>query len=308
MSYPKTERSPWLIVLAIIVVLAVFSIGVVSCVGVFVMDDGFTTGNVAVIPIKGPIVVDGDSSLFAATKYAVSGDIKNLITKAEEDQFIEAIVFDINSPGGSPVASAEIARAISETEKPTVAVIREVGASGSYWAAVSADHVIAHEVSIVGSIGVIASYLQYGDLLDEFNVSYERFVAGDHKDMGSPFREMDSVEKDKYQSILDQMHTIFIREVATARGLDKAYVRDLATGEIFLGATALNYGLIDQLGGKQEALDHLEAVLGTEVEPVPFESDPGFFELLAGVFDDTGFNVGTGIGSALAADEGKVRV
>ncbi|PIN78436.1 signal peptide peptidase SppA [Candidatus Woesearchaeota archaeon CG10_big_fil_rev_8_21_14_0_10_34_8] len=297
----QNTRSPWLIIIIILAVLTVFSIGVVGCVGVLVASDGIETGNVAVIPLKGIIVVDSNAGLFS-TGYAVSTDVVEQIEKAEKDDTIKAIVLDINSPGGSPVASAEIARAISEAEKPTVALIREYGASGAYWIASSADHIIANEVSVTGSIGVIASYLQYSELMERYNVSYERFIAGEHKDMGSPYREMTSEEKAIYQNVLDKMRGVFIREVAQNRGLEYDYVEELATGQIYLGIDALNFGLIDELGGKKEAYKHIETLLDIKVRPVEFSTEKSFLEMLASAMDDTAFNMGTGIGAVLVEE------
>src|SRR3989338_4325340 len=256
----EQPKIPWLWIIGGIIIFSVILIA---------SDSEPTTGNVAVIPIKGVIMIDSEDSLFA-TSVASSTDIVRLIQKAENDPSIEAIVFDINSPGGAPVASAEIARAIAEAEKPTVAVIREVGASGAYWAASAADHIIANEVSITGSIGVLASYLQYGDLLERYNVSYERFTAGKYKDMGTPYREMSNEEKTLYQTELDMMHEIFIAAVAENRGLTYDAVEPLATGQIYLGVQAVDNGLVDQLGGKKEAYAYLAEQLSIEVAPVPY--------------------------------------
>jgi protease IV len=300
-------KRSWTIAL-VLILMVIFTFSVFGCVALLVTDDPLMGANVAVIPIKGVIVVDGDTSIFGGSGYAISGEIIKAIKKAEKDTLIKGIVLDINSPGGSPVASAEIARAVEEAQKPTVAVIREVGASGSYWVAASSDHIIANEVSIVGSIGVIASYLQFGELLGRYNVSYEQFIAGEHKDMGSPYREMTEIERAKYQHVLDSMHEVFIREVAEGRSLDEAYVRELATGEIYLGIDALDNGLIDELGGKDEGYVYLEELLGIEAEPVVFETEKGFFEVLFGALDNTAFNVGTGIGTVLVADDSGIRV
>ncbi len=303
LSVPETRQNPWLLILVVIVLLTIFSFGVVGCVVLFISSDGLETGNVAVIPVKGIILGDKGTDLFA-TGYTVSSAVVEQIEKAEKDPAIKAIIIEINSPGGSAVASAEIARVLQETNKPVVAVIREVGASGAYWVASAADHVIAHEVSITGSIGVFASYLQYGALLTRFNVSYERFVAGEHKDMASPYREMTSEEKELYQQTIDAMHTVFIREVANARNLNYETVEALATGQIYLGVQALDLGLVDQLGGKQEAYAYLNQTLGIEVIPVEYETEKSFLELLASVFQDSAFSVGTGIGAVLV-EKGK---
>lgn len=299
---PK-PRSPWLVIIGIILILTLFSFFVVGCVSILVASDGvLETGNVAVIPIKGVIMINKESELFSSGT-ASATDIVEQIEKADKDPSIQAIILDINSPGGGPVASAEIARAITEANKTTVAVIREVGASGAYWAASAADHVIANEVSVTGSIGVIGSYLMYGDLLERYNVSYERFIAGKYKDMGSPYREMSSEEKSLYQELLDKMRVVFVRNVAENRGLDYDYVETLATGQIYLGSEALELGLIDQLGGKKEAYAYIAKEKGITVEPVKYEKEKTFFELLAQALDNTGFSVGTGIGAALVEDE-----
>ena len=303
----EQPKIPWLWIIGGVIIFSIISFFVfIFAVILIASDSEPTTGNVAVIPIKGVIMIDSEDSLFA-TSVASSTDIVKLIEKAESDPSIEAIVFDINSPGGAPVASAEIARAIKETKKPTVAVIREVGASGAYWAASAADHIIANEVSITGSIGVLASYLEYGDLLAEYNVSYARFVSGAHKDMGSPYREMTSEEKEIYQQTLDKLHAVFIGSVAENRGIEYGYVEELATGQIYVGVEALDLGLIDELGGKQEAYTYIGTLLDITVEPVAFEEADSFFEMLASALDNSAFHVGTGIGAVLVEEDSGMR-
>lgn len=307
MSKEKIEqpkpRSPWLIIIGIVLLLTFFSFFVVGCVSILVASDGvLETGNVAVIPIKGVIMIDKESELFSSGT-ASATDIVEQIEKADKDSSIQAIIFDINSPGGGPTASAEIARAIKEANKTTVAVIREVGASGAYWAASAADHVIANEVSVTGSIGVIGSYLMYGDLLERYNVSYERFIAGKYKDMGSPYREMSPEERVLYQGLLDKMREVFVRAVAENRELDYDSVETLATGQIYLGSEALNLGLIDELGSKKEAYTYIQQQLGIIVSPVKYEKEKTFFELLAEAIDNSAFSMGTGIGSSLVKEE-----
>ncbi len=304
----EQPRTPWLLIMGGVILLFIVSFFVFCFVVILIASDSApTTGNVAVIPIKGVIMIDNEDSLFA-TSVASSTDIVKLIEKAEADPSIQAIVFDINSPGGAPVASAEISRGIKEANKTTVAVIREVGASGAYWAASAADHIIANEVSITGSIGVLASYLEYGDLLARYNVSYARFVSGNHKDMGTPYREMTTGEKEIYQQTLDKMHEVFINSVAENRGLEYDYVKELATGQIYLGSEALDLSLIDQLGGKQEAYAYVSSTHNITVEPVAFEEEKSFFEILASALDNSAFHVGTGIGAVLVEDDSGIMV
>ncbi len=300
---PEQQRSPWLIIILVIFLLTCFSVFVLGFLTILFASDDLETGNVAVIPIKGEIMIDDDSTLFSSSGMASSTEIVQQIQDAENDPSIQAIVLDINSPGGSPVASAEIARAIKQANKTTVAVIREMGASGAYWAASAADHIIANEVSMTGSIGVLGSYVEYSGLMERYNVTYQRFVAGKYKDMGTPYQEMSEEEKQVYQSDIDKMHDIFISSVAQNRGMSYDDVKALATGQVYLGIDALQLGLIDQLGGKQEAYAYLENNLGITVEPVEYETQTSFLQELASAMDQTAFHVGTGIGAVLVEDE-----
>ena len=117
-------------------------------------DGASTEGNVALITIEGVITTDGGASTIGETTIS-SSQITEFLADAEANKDIKAIVLEINSPGGSAVASDEIASAVKKSNKPTVAVIREAGASGGYWIASSTDHIIANRMSITGSIGVI---------------------------------------------------------------------------------------------------------------------------------------------------------
>ena len=134
------------------------------------------------------------------------------IKAAEKDPSVRAIIFDINSPGGSAVASEEIAHAIKESTKYKVAVIRDLGASGAYWIASSSDVIFASRMSLTGSIGVISSFIQFEGLMDKYGISYERLVAGERKDIGSPFREMTDEERILFQKKINTIHEYFINE------------------------------------------------------------------------------------------------
>ena len=159
-------------------------------------------GNVAVIPIKGTIQVERSSGFgFQGTS---SSDVVKLIKKADKKDDIKVILLDINSGGGSAVASAEIAQAVKSCEKPIYAVIREAVASGAFWIATSADNVFAHPLSVTGSVGVIASYLQFSGFIDDYNVTYERLVSGKYKDAGTPLKEMTDEENNPKEGLFSR--------------------------------------------------------------------------------------------------------
>ena len=222
------------------------------------------------------------------------------IEKAAKNPEIQAIIFEIDSPGGTPVATDEIATAVERANKTAVAWIREVGASGAYWVASAAEHVVANRMSITGSIGVFGSYLEFSGLLDDWNVSYERLVAGKYKDTGVPLRKLSPQEKRMLQRKLDLMHQVFKDEVQKNRGLTNSQIEAVSQGEFYLGNEAINIGLVDELGGKKEAVDYIEKKLNISAEITVYEHKVSFLETLAGLLNEKSFFLGRGIGDSLS--------
>jgi protease-4 len=254
-------------------------------------------GNVALISVEGAIVGSENNILFEGV--AVSADIIELIEKADKNPNIKAVIFEINSPGGSAVASEEIADAVKKVNKTTVAWIREAGASGAYWIASATDHIVANRVSITGSIGVIASYLEFPGFLDRYNVTYRRLVSGKYKDIGSPLKEMTEEEQEIFQKNLDLIRDYFVSEVARNRNMSKKDVDKAANGLFYLGLQAKELGLVDELGGKDEAIAYIENKEGIKAGIVEYKTEKGLLELLSDVFSRQSFFVGKGIGSSL---------
>jgi len=253
-------------------------------------------GNVALIPIEGPITGNGGSYLGESTASAKT--IISFIESAEENKDVKVIMLEINSPGGSAVASDEIAIAVKKAKKPVVALIREVGASGGYWIASASAYVVANRMSVTGSIGVISSYLEFSELMDQYGVNYQRMVAGEKKDLGSPFRELSSEDEILLQKKLDKIHEFFIEEIAENRGLTISEVRALATGEFYLGIEALDLGLVDLLGNKDTLENYVQAEYDLEkISYSVYQEEVDIFSALFGVFEEMSFNIGEGIGS-----------
>ncbi len=254
------------------------------------------TGNVAVIPLHGVISVEEGggfgSDIISSDKLIAS------LQKAKDNPNIKAILLDINSPGGSAVATDEISQKIKSINKTTVAVIREVGASGAYWIASSADYIFANRLSIVGSIGVYGSYLDFSGLMKRYNVTYQRLVSGEYKDMGSPYRETTKEEQKILQQLVDKMRLLFVEEVAANRNITFDEVNKLATGQIFLGAESKKMKLIDDLGTKDDALKYIEKKLNITAEPVEYKEKIGLKELLAEISSSFQPKIGNFINSA----------
>ena len=255
-------------------------------------------GNVALIPIKGSISTTGSTDVWSSSGVK-SEKIVEWIKEAEEKDAIKAIMLNIDSGGGTPVGTVEIADAVKSAKKPTVAVIHEIGASGAYWVASAADTIFANRLSTVGSIGVRASYLEFAGLMQDYNVTYQRLVAGKYKDIKSPFKEMTPEEQILVQGKLDRLHNIFIHEVAANRGLDVEHVRELATGYVFLGTEAKEKGLVDFLGTTEDAKDFLAKELNTTITFKKFKERAGFFEAISSGMSSYSYRIGQGMGSIL---------
>jgi len=264
----------------------------------FIADNSRSSGNVAVIRLRGVITVDKVDSFTQTT--ASSTEIIKLLEEAQEAPGVQAILIDINSPGGSAVASKEIADAIQRINKTTFALIHEIGTSGAYWIASSTDHIIANELSITGSIGVISSYVEFEGLLKRYNMSYQRLIAGKYKDIGDPFKKLEQDERAILQEKLDKIHNHFISVVAKNRNMSFEKAAEIGTGEFYLGIEALENGLIDQLGDTQTAKQTIQQRLNiTKVEFSEYARSVGFLDLLKKVLSNNAFLVGKGIGESL---------
>lgn len=177
-----------------------------------------------------------------------------------EQRGVRALIFEINSPGGAVVPSKEIAEAVGRTKIKTVAWVRDLAASGGYWIASACDRIVADEMSGVGSIGVISAFLEFSELLKKYGVGYEGFKSGEYKDMGIPFRKPSVKERKVVQEHIDNIHDRFVSAVAENRGLAKDKISKLATGKLYLGSEALKLGLVDRLGGREEAIGQCEKI------------------------------------------------
>ena len=286
----------------IVVVLAIF-LFIIAQISAYFFNDASKNpiaDKIAIIPIYGIITISGDSGGILSSGSSTSSEvITAFIKKANEDPQIKGIILEINSPGGEVVASEEIAQAVKNSKKPVVAWIREVGASGAYWIASASSVIVADRLSITGSIGVLASYLEFSGLFEKYGITYQKLTSGELKDTGTPFRSLQDNEKEILQKKLDLIQEIFITEVAQNRKLPEQSVRELATGMFYLGLEAKQNGLIDVIGSKQEAIDQVKRLAGIkEAELVSFQKKTTFFDLLSTLSYQNSFYIGQGIGQA----------
>lgn len=234
---------------------AIFALIILSS---FVLSDiyGINEGNVALININSQI--SAQSSLFESS---ISSDliIESLI-EAENNPNVLAIILSINSPGGSAVASKEVAEHIKGMNKTVISWIREYSLSGAYLAASATDYIIADELSMVGSIGSTISYVGINGTLEKYGAEFYEISSGNLKEMGSPYKELSEEEYLILKGLVDESFEYFRDFVVESRNLSSDSIELINSGRIFSGKKAHEIGLIDALGSKNEALSYLESI------------------------------------------------
>ncbi|MBP1750450.1 MAG: signal peptide peptidase [Deltaproteobacteria bacterium] len=197
---------------------------------------------------------------------------------------VKSVVIRINSPGGGVAASQEIYEAIKkfreETKKKVVVSMGSVAASGGYYAACGADKIFANPGTITGSIGVIAEWYNYGDLLRWAKMQDVVIKSGTFKDAGSGTRPLTDEEKVYFQSLINNMYNQFVATVASSRKMKYEDVRKLADGRVYTGQQAKADGLVDELGTYQDALDAAARIAGIQGEPKILSPAKKSFSLL----------------------------
>ncbi|ART61818.1 signal peptide peptidase SppA [Kushneria marisflavi] len=203
--------------------------------------ESMTSRKVGVVKIEGVI----DSQSPASAERVIRG--LNDAWQGPET----AVVLDINSPGGSPVQSQriydEIRRLRSTGDKPIIAVIEDIGASGAYYIASAADKIYAAPASLVGSIGVIYSGFGFEGAMEKLGIERRVFTAGENKDMLDPFQPVSDAQRRFWQHVLDQTHDQFINAVKAGRGDRLSDDPALFSGLVWTGEEAVDKGLTDGL-------------------------------------------------------------
>lgn len=213
-------------------------------------------------------------------------DASTLIKQLEEardSNSIRAIMLVINSPGGSVGAVKKVYDTILSVkrEKPVVAVVVDMAASGGYYLASACDRIFAYEGSILGSIGVISYLPDYSGIMQKYGVRFETVKSGDYKDFSSPFRGLRPEERQMYQQVLDDAYMQFMKDVAEGRGQALSTVRQWADGRVFSGKQAKAEQIIDDIGGEPEAIEAVKLILKTTRDLPVFEKEVEWWEVFS---------------------------
>jgi|YelNatPaOPRAMG01_1025707.scaffolds.fasta_scaffold00104_12 protease-4 len=210
------------------------------------------------------------------------------LERFRKDRGIRAVVLRIDSPGGGVAASQEIyqaARRVRESGKPIVCSMGSVAASGGYYVALGCSKIVANPGTTTGSIGVIAEIPNFQKLLARLGIEVSVVKSGQHKDIGSPYRQMTEDERKLLQEWIDDAYNQFVQVVAAERSLDEGRLRELADGRVFTGRQAYQLGLVDTLGTFADAVGLAAKLAGIRGEPRLVRIPPrrlGWLELLLG--------------------------
>ena len=259
------------------------------------------------------VVVDSNESLTDTNSYAnlqkieLSGPIMDVsktledIEKAKLDKNIKGIMFVVNSPGGSVAPSVELAYAIKELKeiKPVVVYASGVIASGSYYASIWANKIIANPGSMVGSIGVIMQGVNAEELMSKIGVSTQTVKAGKFKESGTPTRKWTDFEEKQLQSVIDDTYNMFIGDVASARSLDIKNHTQFADAKIFTAKQAKEIGLVDEVA----TISYAQNVLVTlaKVDTPIWKKQDKFDKFMDRLVSETVSNISTNFISGLKA-------
>lgn len=277
----------------IAILLVLFGAGVYASAAL-VLDDGvpgFGAGRVAVLPIEG----------------VISSEERTLrqLRGFRDSEGVRAFVIEIRSPGGavgpSQALYREIRRLREEDDRPVVAWMGEVGASGGYYVALAADSIFALPGTITGSIGVLMQFPVARELMENVGIRWEVVKSGEHKDIGSPLRELGEADREILDDLVLDVWNQFVDAVVADRPLPRDSVVALADGRIFTGERAVELGLADRIGTLEEAIDAAGRMAGLGERPAtvwPEERRFGLLDLLLGM---TGSELRTALESVLPA-------
>jgi protease-4 len=252
------KRKRIFIGLGVIAALLIFFFGILSLIGRYSggKSSRLAFGDkIAIVEVKGVI--------------AQSSGIIEELQQYLDDKDVKAIILRIDSPGGGVGPSQEIYREVMKIrpKKKVVTSMGSVAASGGYYIASASDLIVANPGTITGSIGVIMQFSNFEELLKKIGIKGVVLKSGEHKDIGSPFREMTPEEKKIMQEVLDNVHQQFIQAVADGRKMDRAKVAEIADGRILTGEQAKNLGLVDQMGNLQDTIEITAKMVGISGKP-----------------------------------------
>jgi len=227
-----------------------------------------------IIPIRG-LIVSGESSAVSPIPFlpiagggvTYSEEISKFLKKVESNRKVRAIIFEIDSPGGTPYASKEIADSIKKLKITSVAQIKEYGTSGAYWISSSCSKIVADPLSSIGGVGTRAERFDFSELAKKIGIKVDTFSTGEYKGMGSPYSETSEKEKTFIGEQVGAFNKYFVDQIKQNRKItDEKVLENITSGKPYLGREALEMGLIDYLGDSETALKVASELAGVQLK------------------------------------------
>lgn len=242
---------------------------------------GATEKYIVELPISG-MIVSSDQGLMAPG--GPDSDTLLRLREIRKDPRVAGVLLRINSPGGGITASDVIYNEIKRIQAdgiPVVALFEDLAASGGYYVAAPADHIVAHPTTLTGSIGVLIMSYEISGLLEKIGVNDQTIKAGKNKDMLSLSKPLSEPQQKMLEAMVAQMHERFIKIVSEGRNMDEQKLREIADGRILLADQALKAGLVDEVGYYDNAVSKLASLAGMKDEPriVRYERPAGLFSV-----------------------------
>ncbi len=235
---------------------------------------------IVVVPLRG-VIVNAVDPFSGSVDTITPEKVAKILHKIGEDKTVKAVILDIDSPGGSAVASDRIYQSVqsfkSNSKKPVLSVMADVVASGGYYIAAASDKIVANPSTITGSIGVIATNLKVQGLFDKLGIKEEVYKKGKYKDILSSTRDTTEEERAIIDNILDDAYNQFLDRVSQGRKLELQKVKDIAGGKIYSGIGAKEVGLVDELGNLEEGVALAKQLAGLKQARVVRIETANFF-------------------------------
>ncbi len=254
-------------------------VGILLVIRLIVRSQGFTMGNVLYVEIDGNI---DDKKIPEITEWAYK--------KLKDDKLnrIKGVFVYINSPGGSAASSEEmyqVLRFAHKKGKKVVAYIHSIGASGGYYIASGADKIVANPAALTGSIGAIIILPEVTELSKKLGVSWDIYKSGKNKDLTQPFRKRTPEDSVLLTELAKDIWKVFLKRVAESRGKKPEDLLPIADGRVLTAPQALEWGLVDTLGTKYDAVEILKKMAG--IKKVRFIKKPKKQNLLKQIFENS---------------------
>ncbi len=250
-----------------------------------IIEQGSTANRIVQLEVNGTIINNpgSGSNPFGSGGYQHEQFLKKL-EAIKKDDSIKGVLLYVNSPGGGVYESAQIHDQLLEIKKAGKTIYVSMGgmaASGGYYISAPADRIFASNETFTGSLGVIMQSINYQQLANDFGIKFNTFKSGEFKDIMSPTRPMSEEDRQIIQALVDESYEQFVEVIASGREMPKDKVYELADGRIYSGKQAVENGLVDEIGFKDEALNALQKKVGGNPQVFKYKQNSigSFFNL-----------------------------